>query len=104
MADGTVDRPERPTEEISVRETFGIDTDMHVRGFASRTETVAWMHDRVAALSGRQPVSVVVEWHDVFYDLRGQAPPVRVLTDRTPLDLGSTVLVGTDVVLAHLQR
>lgn len=55
-----------------------------------RPETVAWMHDRVAALSGRQPVSVVVEWHDVFYDLRGQAPPVRVLTERTPFDLGST--------------
>ena len=40
MADGTLDRPERPTEEISVRETFGIDTDMKVRGFANSTDRV----------------------------------------------------------------
>jgi cobaltochelatase CobS len=40
MADGTLDRPEKPTEELSVRETFGIDTDMHVRGFASPGDRV----------------------------------------------------------------
>jgi hypothetical protein len=54
-----------------------------------RPETVAWLRDRVAALGGAEPVRVVVEWHDVFYDLRGQASPRRVLTDRTVVDLRS---------------
>ena len=40
MADGTVDRVEKPTEEVSVRETFGIDTDMKVRAFPDRSERV----------------------------------------------------------------
>ena len=30
----------KPTEEISVREVFGIDTDMRVRGFADKTDRV----------------------------------------------------------------
>lgn len=30
----------KPTEEISVREVFGIDTDMKVKGFAERTDRV----------------------------------------------------------------
>ncbi|MGR3662454.1 MAG: cobaltochelatase subunit CobS [Paracoccaceae bacterium] len=30
----------KPTEDISVRDTFGIDTDMVVKGFAERTERV----------------------------------------------------------------
>ncbi len=30
----------RPTEEISVRDVFGIDTDMRVKGFADRTDRV----------------------------------------------------------------
>src|SRR5687768_18077302 len=30
----------RPTEEISVREVFGIDSEMRVRGFADRTDRV----------------------------------------------------------------
>ena len=30
----------KPTEEISVREVFGIDSDMFVKGFADRTERV----------------------------------------------------------------
>ncbi|MDA5094436.1 cobaltochelatase subunit CobS [Aliiroseovarius sp. KMU-50] len=30
----------KPTEDISVREVFGIDTDMTVKGFAERTERV----------------------------------------------------------------
>ena len=30
----------KPTEEISVRETFGVDTDMIVKGFAERSERV----------------------------------------------------------------
>jgi hypothetical protein len=34
MADGTIDINAKPTEEIPVRETFGIDTDMIVKGFA----------------------------------------------------------------------
>ncbi|SHI60966.1 cobaltochelatase subunit CobS [Wenxinia saemankumensis] len=40
MSHGTFDPNLRPTEEISVRETFGIETDMVVKGFAERTERV----------------------------------------------------------------
>ena len=40
MADGALDIDTKPTEEISVRDTFGIDTDMVVKGFAERTERV----------------------------------------------------------------
>ncbi len=40
MADGSIDVNAKPTEEISVREVFGIDTDMIVKGFSDRTERV----------------------------------------------------------------
>jgi cobaltochelatase CobS len=40
MADGARETPARPTEEISVRDVFGIDTDMRVKGFAERTDRV----------------------------------------------------------------
>ena len=40
MADGTKDTPAKPTEDISVREVFGIDSDMTVRGFAEGSERV----------------------------------------------------------------
>ena len=40
MADGALDINTKPTEDISVREVFGIDTDMVVKGFADRTERV----------------------------------------------------------------
>ncbi|OUS22112.1 cobaltochelatase subunit CobS [Litorivita pollutaquae] len=40
MADGTIDINAKPTEEISVRDVFGLDTDMVVKGFAERTERV----------------------------------------------------------------
>ena len=40
MADGTMDPNTRPTEELSVRDVFGIDSDMVVKGFADRTERV----------------------------------------------------------------
>ncbi len=40
MADGTPEMTAKPTEEISVREVFGIDSDMHVKGFADRTSRV----------------------------------------------------------------
>ncbi|MDA3858392.1 MAG: AAA family ATPase, partial [Roseovarius sp.] len=40
MADGTIDINAKPTEEISVREVFGIDTNMSVKGFAERTDRV----------------------------------------------------------------
>ena len=40
MADGSMDLSVKPTEEISVREVFGIDTDMKVKGFADRTDRV----------------------------------------------------------------
>ncbi|WP_333685217.1 cobaltochelatase subunit CobS [Pontibaca methylaminivorans] len=40
MADGMIDAAEKPTEEISVSEVFGIDTPMRVKGFAQRTGRV----------------------------------------------------------------
>ena len=40
MADGTMDISTKPTEEISVREVFGIDTNMVVKGFPERTDRV----------------------------------------------------------------
>ena len=32
--------PARPTEELSVRELFGIDSNMTVKGFADKTDRV----------------------------------------------------------------
>ncbi|VAW04607.1 Aerobic cobaltochelatase CobS subunit, partial [hydrothermal vent metagenome] len=40
MADGSIDRDAKPTEDISVLEVFGIETNMIVKGFAGRTERV----------------------------------------------------------------
>src|SRR5690554_2220939 len=40
MADGMIDPHAKPTEEISVREVFGIESDMHIKGFAERTDRV----------------------------------------------------------------
>ncbi|MDX5384886.1 MAG: cobaltochelatase subunit CobS [Rhodobacterales bacterium] len=40
MADGMIDINAKPTEDISVREVFGIDTDMVVRGFPERSARV----------------------------------------------------------------
>jgi len=40
MADGSSDMNTKPTEEISVREVFGIDSDMRVKAFSERTERV----------------------------------------------------------------
>ena len=40
MADGSMDVTAKPTEEISVRDVFGIDSDMMVKGFAEPTERV----------------------------------------------------------------
>ncbi|NCO21948.1 MAG: cobaltochelatase subunit CobS [Rhodobacterales bacterium] len=40
MADGMIDINAKPTEDISLREVFGIDSDMHVKGFANRTDRV----------------------------------------------------------------
>ncbi len=40
MPDGSTDLPARPTEDLSVRETFGIDSEMTVRGFPERTDRV----------------------------------------------------------------
>lgn len=40
MADGSIDILAEPTEDISVRQVFGIDTDMTVKGFAERTDRV----------------------------------------------------------------
>ena len=40
MADGAIDVNAKPTEEISVQEVFGFDTQMIVKGFAERTDRV----------------------------------------------------------------
>jgi cobaltochelatase CobS len=40
MADGSLSMDAKPTEEIDVREVFGIDTDMRVKGFAERSDRV----------------------------------------------------------------
>ncbi len=40
MADGSIDLSAKPTEDVSVRDVFGIDSDMVVKGFADRTERV----------------------------------------------------------------
>ncbi|MEM9342544.1 MAG: cobaltochelatase subunit CobS [Pseudomonadota bacterium] len=40
MADGTMDATLKPSEDISVREVFGIDTDMVVKGFSEATDRV----------------------------------------------------------------
>ena len=40
MADGMNETTARPTEEISVRDVCGIDTDMRVKGFAERGDRV----------------------------------------------------------------
>ena len=40
MADGGVSAQEMPTEDVSVREAFGIDTDMVVKGFAEPSDRV----------------------------------------------------------------
>ncbi|MDR6264717.1 MULTISPECIES: cobaltochelatase subunit CobS [Rhodobacterales] len=40
MADNFLDVNAKPTEELSVREVFGIDSDMTVKGFAERTDRV----------------------------------------------------------------
>ncbi|MEM8553861.1 MAG: cobaltochelatase subunit CobS [Pseudomonadota bacterium] len=40
MADGTRDMSVKPTEEISVRDVFGIDVDMKVKGFAEPSDRV----------------------------------------------------------------
>ncbi len=40
MADGMLDIDTKPTEEISVRDVFGIDSDMAVKGFPERSARV----------------------------------------------------------------
>jgi cobaltochelatase CobS len=40
MADGQMTAQAKPTEDISVREVFGVDSDMTVKGFAERTDRV----------------------------------------------------------------
>ena len=40
MADGNLDIAAKPTRKISVRETFGIDSDMEIMGFAQSSDRV----------------------------------------------------------------
>jgi cobaltochelatase CobS len=40
MADGATEMNIKPTEDISVREVFGIDTDMMVKGFPQKSDRV----------------------------------------------------------------
>ena len=45
MADGSLDAAETPTREISVRETFGIDSDLTVMGFEDASDRVPDVDD-----------------------------------------------------------
>ena len=45
MADGTLDINATPTREISVRDTFGIDSDMIVKGFVESSDRVPAIDD-----------------------------------------------------------
>ncbi len=40
MADGALELPSEPTLDVNVREAFGIDMDMTIRGFAERSDRV----------------------------------------------------------------
>ena len=40
MVEASIDRNAKPTEDISVREVFGLDSDMPVKGFAEASERV----------------------------------------------------------------
>lgn len=40
MTDGMLDMNAKPTESISVRDVFGIDTDMTIKGFAEGSDRV----------------------------------------------------------------
>ena len=40
MADGMLDMNAKPTDTISVRDVFGIDTDMTIKGFAEGSDRV----------------------------------------------------------------
>ncbi len=40
MADGAMDLNAKPSEDVSVRDVFGIDTDMTVKGFAEKSDRV----------------------------------------------------------------
>jgi len=56
MADGAMDLPSEPTKTMDVRETFGIDMDMQVKGFEERTDRVpeidsAYRFDRDTTLA-----------------------------------------------------
>ena len=42
-----LDTVAKPTEDISVREVFGIDTDMKVKGFAERADRVPMHRSRL---------------------------------------------------------
>ena len=49
-----LDQVMKPTEEISVRDVFGIDTDMRVKGFAERTDRVGHVNDGPVARQQRK--------------------------------------------------
>ena len=59
MADGSIDINAKPTEEISVRDVFGIDTDMKIKGFADSSDRVPDIDSTYKALrylrDGRLP-------------------------------------------------
>ena len=64
MADGSIDLGAKPTEDISVREVFGIDSDMQVKGFADRSERVpeidsTYKFDRDTTLAMRRRTAFV---------------------------------------------
>ncbi|MEO0911428.1 MAG: cobaltochelatase subunit CobS [Pseudomonadota bacterium] len=56
MADGAMDLPTEPTVDVSVRDAFGIESDMAVKGFPERSDRVpevdaAYVFDRDTTLA-----------------------------------------------------
>ena len=61
MADGSKIMESNPTEDISVRKVFGIDTDMIVKGFSERAARVPEVDKTYKYDAGRADVMFVIQ-------------------------------------------
>ena len=63
MADGglEMDMPAEPTLDMSVRDLFGIDTDMTIRGFAERTDRVPDIEEELILVGIPEPFLRYIE-------------------------------------------
>ena len=69
MADGTIDINAKPTEEISVREVFGIDTDMVVHGFPDRTDRVPDL-DSTYKFDPDTTLAILAGFRNIYWDMK----------------------------------